>query len=366
MRTHTVYSLPADQSSIGGKFTIGGEYQYFTSPIWVFDNDGAGNPGDLQVEDKVGARAGLAFLQGDVEFPGGIFLTVGGSVNFLHYDFSRLTPEPRVDQERDFDVVASPRIALLKKFSDNVSLFASYSDGFSPPSLAEVRPSTNTFSNSLKPEIGNNLEFGFRGQEAEGRLGYDLVLYDFRLKNTIVVQRNDEGADYFVNAGKTSQRGIEAMVHYDFGSEETLMSMFKLWASYAYQHYRFREYVVLDVDYSGNALTGVAPNIFSVGLDAVIDNKFVANVTTNYVDRIPLNDANTDFAESYLLMGLRTGWNTSFREGTRIELFAGVDNILNEVYSLGNDLNAFGGRYYNAAMPRNYYAGLNVTLGSSK
>jgi iron complex outermembrane receptor protein len=366
MRTHTVYTLQPDQSSIGGKFTIGGEYQYFTSPISVFDNDGAGNPGALQVEDEVGARAGLIFLQADIEFPGGIFLTAGGSVNFLHYDFSRLAPEPRVDQERDFDVVASPRVALLKKVSDNVAVFASYSDGFSPPSLAEVRPSTNTFSNTLKPEIGNNLEFGFRGGTPDRRLGYDLVLYDFRLKNTIVVQRNDEGADYFVNAGKTSQRGIETLVHYDFGSEESLMSMFKLWASYAYQHYRFREYVVLDVDYSGNALTGVAPTIFSMGLDAVVDKKFVTNVTLNYVDRIPLNDANTDFAESYLLLGLRSGWNTSVREGTRIEVFAGVDNILDEVYSLGNDLNAFGGRYYNAAMPRNYYAGLNITLGSLK
>ena len=365
MRTHTVYTLMPDQSSVGGKLTFGGEYQYFTSPIWVFDNDGTGNPGAVQVEDDVTSRAGLIFLQGDIEFPGGIFVTAGGSVNFLQYDFSRLAPPPHVDQERDFDVVASPRVALLKKFSDNVALFASYSDGFSPPSLAEVRPSTNTFNDALKAEIGNNLEFGVRGQAPGRRLGYDLVLYDFRLKNTIVVQRNDEGADYFVNAGKTSQRGLEALVHYDFGSEETLMSMFKVWASYAYQHYRFREYVVLDVDYSGNALTGVAPTILSMGLDLIVNKKFATNATLNYVDRIPLNDANTDYAESYLLLGLRAGWNTSFREGNKIEVFAGVDNILDEVYSLGNDLNAFGGRYYNAAMPRNYYAGLNITLGSS-
>jgi iron complex outermembrane receptor protein len=47
-------------------------------------------------------------------------------------------------------------------------------------------------------------------------------------------------------------------------------------------------------------------------------------------------------------------------------VFAGIDNALDEKYSLGNDLNAFGGRYYNAAMPRNYYAGLSITLGSRK
>jgi iron complex outermembrane receptor protein len=40
-------------------------------------------------------------------------------------------------------------------------------------------------------------------------------------------------------------------------------------------------------------------------------------------------------------------------------VFAGIDNALDETYSLGNDLNAIGGRYYNAASPRNYYIGLN-------
>lgn len=364
MRTRTEYNLGRGQSSVGGKITFGGEYQYLFSPISVFDNDGAGNPGALQVEDEVRSKGGLIFLQGDIEFPGEIFVTAGASGNFLHYDFTRLAPEPQVEQDRDFDVVVSPRLAILKKFSENISLFTSYSDGFSPPSLAEVRPSTNTFSNSLKAEIGNNLEFGARGGSVDRRLGYDIVLYDFRLRNTIVVQRNDEGADYFINAGKTSQRGIEALVNYEFGDAKNLVSMFKIWASYAYQHYRFREYVVFDEDFSGNALTGIAPTIFSSGVDVALDNKITANLTFNYVDHIPLNDANTDFAEAYVLFGMRAGWNASLGHKNRIEIFAGVENAFDEIYSLGNDLNAFGRRYYNAAMPRNFYAGLNIVPGS--
>lgn len=366
MRTHTVFSLDQDETSVGGKLTFGGEYQYFVSPISVFDNDGAGNPAGLQVQDEVASKAGLIFLQGDLKFPGQVFLTAGASVNFLHYDFLRISPEPSVEQARSFDAVVSPRVAILKKFSEGVSLFASYSDGFSPPSLAEVRPSTNTFSSSLKAEIGNNMELGFRGRTPGRQFGYDLVLYDFRLKNTIVVQRNAEGADYFINAGKTSQRGMEALIDYQFEDSEGFLSAFKVWASYAYQHYRFRDYVVLDQNFTGNSLTGIAPTIFSAGVDLVLNEKFSTNLTMNYVDHIPLNDANTNFAEAYTLLGLRMGWHTGFRKTSRLELFAGVDNALDEIYSLGNDLNAFGGRYYNAAMPRNYYAGLNVILGSRK
>jgi iron complex outermembrane recepter protein len=364
LRTTTVHHLYRNQSSVGGKITFGGEYQYFASPIAVFDNDGAGNRGAVQVRDEVTSKSGLFFAQGDIEFPGDIFLTAGASVNFLQYSFLRLEPLPRVEQMRGFDAVFSPRLALLKKFSDNISLFASYSDGFSPPSLAEVRPSTNTFSRSLKAESGNNLEFGVRGSLFDRRFEYDLVAYDFRLRNTIVVQRNEEGADYFVNAGKTSQRGIEALVSYRLGAPES--SAAKIWASYSYQHYRFKKYIVLDEDFSGNALTGVAPTIFSAGVDASFNRMFTVDLTANYVDHIPLNDANTDFAEAYVLLGLRAGWTGVLKQAHRLEIFAGIDNALDEVYSLGNDLNAFGGRYYNAAMPRNYYAGIGIVLGSEK
>lgn len=373
-RTHTVYRMYRDQSSIGGKITFGGEFQYFFSPIAVFDNDGQGNAGDVQVRDEVASGSGLVFTQGDLEFPGGFFVTAGASINFLKYGFLRAEPEPAVEQERTFEAVFSPRLAVLKKFSESISLFASYSDGFSPPSLAEVRPSTNTFSTSLKAESGNNLEVGARGNLMHHRLAYDVVVYDFRLRNTIVLRRDANEADYFVNAGKTSQRGLEALLAYSFINDGG-RSQLKVWASYAYQNYRFKEYSVIDEDFSGNRLTGIAPHIFSSGIDLSFVRNFSANLTLNYVDEIPVNDANSVYASDYLLAGLRVGWKTTFGQKHLIEIFAGVDNLLDEKYSLGNDLNAFvapglnpvtAGRYYNAAMPRNFYAGLNIALSSGK
>jgi iron complex outermembrane receptor protein len=41
-----------------------------------------------------------------------------------------------------------------------------------------------------------------------------------------------------------------------------------------------------------------------------------------------------------------------------MELFIATDNILDEKYSLGNDINAFGGRYYNAAASFNFAGGI--------
>jgi iron complex outermembrane receptor protein len=43
-------------------------------------------------------------------------------------------------------------------------------------------------------------------------------------------------------------------------------------------------------------------------------------------------------------------------------LFAGIENAFDVTYSLGNDINAAGGRYYNAAPGRNYYGGVSLSL----
>jgi len=84
------------------------------------------------------------------------------------------------------------------------------------------------------------------------------------------------------------------------------------------------------------------------------------NITGNYVDHIPLNDANDAYAPAYVLVNIRAGYRTTIQEQLQLELFAGVDNVMDETYSLGNDLNAFGRRYYNIAPPRNYALGLVV------
>ncbi len=83
------------------------------------------------------------------------------------------------------------------------------------------------------------------------------------------------------------------------------------------------------------------------------------SITYTYSDRIALNDANTDYASSYNLLGLRAGYKTIFAKKMKLEIFGGVDNIFNVKYSLGNDINAAAGRYYNAAPGVNYFGGVS-------
>lgn len=346
----------ANLGTVKSNFSAGGEYHYFNSSIRNNSNL-SGTQGPLQFQDRLYSSSGLLFTQADIEFTKQFFLTLGGSLNFLRYTFNRLYPLPVIEQERNFEPSFFPRLALLKKFSESLSIHASASQGFSPPSLAEVRPSTNAYNNNLKAEQGTNFEIGFRGKAFTKKLSYDVTIYTFQLDKTIVIQREMDGAEYFVNAGETSQQGLEATVSATLLKNKNIL--FVSWISYTRSDYSFSNYINDGVDYSGNRLTGVAPTIACLGMDVNLKRGYYANTTLYYSDRTPLNDANAEFAPAYWLLGARIGFKNNI--GKRFfDFFAGIDNALNEKYSLGNDLNALGGRFYNTAPARNYFLGLTL------
>jgi iron complex outermembrane receptor protein len=193
-------------------------------------------------------------------------------------------------------------------------------------------------------------------------VSYDLVFYDFELNNTIVVQEQINGADFFHNAGSTSQKGIEASA--SWWPLQQVKKSVKLWGSYTYNHFKFEHYVAGTNDFSGNWLTGVAKQMAAFGADFLLDNTY-ANLTMNYVDKVPLDDGNTAYATAYIIAGARFGVRGQLKK-LLAELYGGVDNVTNTRYSLGNDLNAAGGRYYNVAPARNFYLGLKIGLSGNR
>lgn len=134
----------------------------------------------------------------------------------------------------------------------------------------------------------------------------------------------------------------------------------KIWLSHFYHKFNYKDFKQVTNDFSGNKLPSVAPYTAAAGIDLYTKPGFYLNLTYYYSDPIPLNDANTDFASSYNLLGARAGYKTTVSKKLGLELFIGADNLFDERYSLGSDYNAFGGRYYNAAAGRNYFAGISI------
>jgi len=349
----------------------GAEFQASFTDSRSYLNRG-GQPTTLRYDDEISTRTGFVFAQADYDLPAGLLLTAGLSYNRLRYDLARVssaaTNPGGYQVQQDFQPQVLPRVALLKEITRQVSAYASVSTGYSPPTEAEFRPSDGSINRNLQAERGTSYEVGGRGTLLGGRLTFDAALFDFELRNTIVSRTDAQGFQLYANSGDTHQRGAEVAASgwlwqpTASAAAPSPSAGLRLWGSYAYNAFRFGSYQAATGErYDGNRLTGTAPHTFSGGLDFAQALGFYFSPTVSHQATIPLNDANTDYAAGYWVFGARTGWRRTLRGHLEAELYAGVENATDRRYSLGNDLNAFGGRYFQPAPGRNYYGG--ATLG---
>lgn len=361
MGARSVTDFSFSVGSWHSKLYAGGEFLHGYSPVKNYQNF-QGNTGLLQNDDEIRTLQYSVFAQSEFTKESWI-ITAGLSSNWVNYRLLRLSDIQPAPQETTYNPVLTPRIALLRKINSAFSVHGNVSWGFSPPTLAEVRPSNGVFNTALQSEKGVQVELGARGYFINRKFFVDAAIYHFGLNQTIVVRRDVNNADYFINAGATDQNGVEVLLNWQPGLITPSLTNFKLWSGLTLNYYTFKDYIKDNDSFSGNDLTGVPKLVVTGGADITMRNGIYCHLTVNYTSSIPLNDANTVFADSYTLFGTKIGYKSSFGKNLPVNIFAGADNLLDEKYSLGNDLNAAAGRYFNAAAGRNYYAGIQFDIG---
>ncbi len=125
---------------------------------------------------------------------------------------------------------------------------------------------------------------------------------------------------------------------------------------------RFGEYQKGNVKYTGNQLTGTSPFIFSLLGDIQTAAGFYTNITYTFTDKIPVNDANTFSAKAYNLLFVKLGWEKKISSKINADFFTSFTKGFNKNYSLGNDLNAAGNRFYNPAAMNTFTAGVKLNF----
>ena len=367
-RTVTQIRLP--NGPLPTTFTVGAELLRNLTVDRNFGNR-RGTPDTIQTDAELTARQSTLFVQAEAELPARFRLTAGLSRNDVRYGFTNFPTRSGSGftgtlLTRSFAPVWLPRVALLRTFGPGVSAFVSISTGYSAPSSQEVLPSVRGFNATLNPERGISYEAGLRGSALNSRFRFDLTLYQFYLRQTIVQRTDAAGNLYFLNAGRTDQRGLEAQLSYDFiarsSSSSSFFSLLRFWNSLTLTDYRFRDYQQGTTDLSNNRLPGVAPTTFVTGLDAETKAGFYAHLTYQFLNPFPLNDANTVQSIPTQLLQATLGFRRTLGQRWTLDLYASGDNLLNRTYSLGYDLNAFGGRFYNAAPARNFIGGARVSV----
>lgn len=349
------YSSPHQWGTIN--WTSGFEWQYGKSGQRNYDNL-EGKPGDIQTNEDIGILSGTLFTQVEATLPGQITAATGFSYNGLKYNYERYFPTPYVNETKSFKGEFMPRVAINKVFGKQWSVTGSVSQGFSPPTLQEVRPSAGGFYADLEAERGLNKEIGFR--KSGTRVNAEISFYNFNLNQTIARRTNESGAEYFINAGKTSQNGIEWSISYDVIQRAGWIRELKLWHSATITDYTYKEYKNDENDLNGKKLPGISGFIQNTGADLLINRELGVFATYQYGSKFFLNDANTVETTPYHQFNIKAEWKKQWNKNIYTRLSANTESVIADMYGLGYDLNAFGNRYYNAAPKFNWWTSLQV------
>jgi iron complex outermembrane receptor protein len=314
----------------------------------------------ITASDDLRADQNFGFLKFNLDLHQKLLIEIGSSLNFFDYDYRSNFPLAISKKEKRFTPRWMPKIAASYLIGTNLTFRTSVSKGYSPPTLAEVRSSDNLINVNLQAEYGWNYEGGLRFQ-TNNRLFYaDGSLFYFNLKDAIVRRLNTNDAEYFINAGGTKQFGAELQMSTWLlqSKQQGFIKAIQFRNSYTYSHFRFTDFQNASQNFTGNKLTGVPNHTLVSSLNFTFNPNFYLFAQHNYTSSIPLNDANSIFAERYHLVDIKTGFN-GFKLGkTILDFSLGINNVLNANYSLGNDLNAANNRYFNPAPGTNFYTGI--------
>ncbi len=338
-------------------WTSGFEWQYGKSAQRNFDNN-KGVPDKIQTSEDIKSFNLSAFSQLEATLKPDLTVSAGLSYNTLKYNYERFVPLPYSKEKKQFKGIISPRIAVNKVIDRNWSVTAAYSEGFSPPTLQEVRPSAGGFRTGLNAEKGTNTEINLR--RIGENLAVEVNLYHFSLRETIVSRTDENGSEYFVNAGKTNQNGLEWNISYILPFKLSNNSTFKVWTNGNSINYRFKDYMRGENNFSGNRLPGIPKFMQATGVDASLPYGFAIYATYQHQDYVFLNDANNVKSTPVNQWTARVSWTKNWTPYLYSEISASAEKVNAGIYSLGYDFNAFGGRYYNSSPKNNLWAGAKL------
>ncbi len=351
-------------NSVSVRYTFGAEAQRsFISPKY-YENLEGGVPGQLYNDNEVVALGHMYFAQAELDISERLLVTLGAGLNALSYEVTDLFKEgdDNASGEQTFDPVFSPRLAAVYRLGEHIGAHASISYGFAQPENSEIFNPGGVI-NDIRPEKGINYEAGLRGTVAGERLGFDITAYSLQLTDEIVSRRDESWQTFYSNAGKTSHRGIEAALYYDWRLPAgKVISGIRPWANLTYNDFTFVDYVSDGNDVAGKGIPGVSPVVFVGGIDLHGSSGFYLHMVTYHYGRVFLDDRNGDTMDAYWLLNGKAGYAFRVTRRWLLDVHAGIQNAGNTLYTSLPNLNATGPNpgYFNVSPGRAFHGGISI------
>lgn len=251
-----------------------------------------------------------------------------------------------------------PSAALSWQILPELMAYVSYAKGFETPTFTEMayRPDGESgFNFDLTASTSDTYETGLKSQNQLG--DFTLAVFQTKTKDDIVSAGNSNGRSTFRNADKTLREGVE------FAWNKKLWRDLTATASYTYLDATFDADIpalgsIAQIP-SGNAIPGIAKNQAYASLAWQPSHGLYGGVDVQYMDKVYVNDTNSDAAPSYSVTSANVGYAWVMGDW-KVNSFARVDNLFDKNYAGSVIVNDGNGRYFEPADGRNWSAGLRV------
>lgn len=251
-----------------------------------------------------------------------------------------------------------PSAALSWQILPELMAYVSYAKGFETPTFTEMayRPDGESgFNFDLTASTSDTYETGLKSQNQLG--DFTLAVFQTKTKDDIVSAGNSNGRSTFRNANKTLREGVE------FAWNKKLWRDLTATASYTYLDATFDADIpalgsIAQIP-AGNAIPGIAKNQAYASLAWQPSHGLYGGVDVQYMDKVYVNDTNSDAAPSYSVTSANVGYAWVMGDW-KVNSFARVDNLFDKNYAGSVIVNDGNGRYFEPADGRNWSAGLRV------
>lgn len=290
-------------------------------------------------------------------------VVMGGRYDRINYNFvNNLTPSAAYgapDESRDFGHF-SPKLGGTYTVSENTSVFANASQGFTPPEVSQLY--SKTAIPDLRPATYNSYEMGLRMALPGRALKLNATLFRLDGQDTIVSYTIAPGNSENRNAGSTRSTGIELNLAYDADKFDG-----RLGASFA--HHQYIDYQASGtLDYSGKDMPE-APNTLTaeIGYKPLQGARIAVEVVR--LSSYWMDNANTVTYSGHTLLNLR-GY---YKMNNGWEAWLQGRNLTNQLYAEAASSSYSGtGTYdplkdqYTVGAPLSVMVGLTYTFDAKK
>jgi len=361
------------------EFTIGTDLFYQDGPIREFPNFNGQKGDDLEsLSNEVISNIGAYALNQIEIVPSKLSLLVSGRYDRVVFDFQNEIASFR-DTSRVF-AEFTPKAALNFKLMPHIALYTSFGYGFDSPAGNEVDNyvfssdgGLHTINPDLKPQKSTSFEAGIKGELAGidnkyfKNTFFELSFYNTKIEDVIIpfVIQNKV---FFRNAALSKRTGIEA------GLSSEIFKGLTLKSSFAYQDFKYDEYLAGTIDAQGNfsnkdfsgSYEPSNPKNFATAelqYQHTFLKKYTAYIksTIQHVGEMFVDDANTDSlkTEPYTLINAQVGLDMNFNK-FRLIVYGGLNNITDKKYVAYVNINDADGRFYESGPLRNFFGGLTL------